>query len=66
MTNEEYKSILAQLSLSRRKWAKMIDATPRAVQNRADGTSGVSGMEAKFLRLLAMRPELVKIVEDME
>jgi DNA-binding transcriptional regulator YiaG len=66
MTNEEYKAALATLSLSRRRWAALIEAAPRAVQNRADGTSGVSGAEEKLLKLLLSRQELIQVLEAME
>ena len=64
MTCEEYKAALAAIGFSRREWARLICAVPRAVQNRADGTSRVSGVEALMLRLLLARPELVQLLKD--
>lgn len=65
MTNEEYKTALAELGFSRREWAALIGSVPRAVQNRADGTSRVSGLEELMLRLLLIRPELVPVIEEL-
>lgn len=66
MTNEEYKMALVRLGFSRREWAALIDAVPRAVQNRADGTSKVSGLEELLLKLLMARPELIHLIKEIK
>lgn len=63
MTENELKTLLAELSLSQSDFSKLIDVTPRAVTLWMSGERAIPGAAAAYLRAFKLLPLNLRKVE---
>ncbi len=64
MNKDDLKSILDDLNISQRKFARLVGVSPNAVNNWVRGKKNISKPVQKLAILLRERKELILFLED--